>query len=261
MPKELREVRSGSITFASKILTVGMHCQYLEELIVQFTEDFEHPNTKKIAEILDVMKTVENELSVSIDEHKRIAISFQKYLNMEIEEAEIPQEELDGTEGHSPTVKIVTEDDVIVQTDDFFFVDGTATEADEEPKEYKHENVEEVNMKLAKKYFKPVLAQLKERIEVISEEMKEREKKVLQAKGIEIADEPELPTDCSNNDDGSGSDDEQERQRKFKRSQQKFSADREFLNSKQPINIFVGSFQPHLPVLLKGQGLDEDILE
>ena len=263
LPKELREVRSGSIKFSAKILTIAMQCQELEELIVKFAEKFEHPSKKDIEQILTVMKTVENEMSLSIDEHKRIAISFQKYLNMEIEDAKIPQETLDGAGGENSFIlKKITEDDVTVQTDDFFFVDGNSAETDEEVKQHQPETIEEVNSKLAKKYFKPVLVQLRERIEVIGEDMKEREKKVLKAKGIEIQDEPEVPTnDAYSNDDGSGSDDERERQRKIKKNQQKFDGNREFLESKEPINMFVGGFPSVFTSVLKNQALDEDILE
>lgn len=259
MPKELREVRSGSIKFSAKVLTVAMQCQQLEELIIKFAQNFEHPDNKDIEEIITVMKVLENEMSVSIDEHKRIAISFQKYLNMEIEEPKIPQETLDGASDIT-TVQQFTGNDVTVQVDDFFFVDGKSPEIDEDVKDQQHETIEEVNSKLAKKYFKPVLIQLKERIEVIGEDMKEREKKVLKAKGIEIQNEPEVSDSLlhkDNDDDESGSDDERERQRKIRRSQKKFNDNREFLESKEPVNFFSG-----LQSSLKNcQTLDEDILE
>ena len=50
MPKELREVRSGSIKFSTKILALAMKSQNLEELILKFAGDFEHPNNKNIDE-------------------------------------------------------------------------------------------------------------------------------------------------------------------------------------------------------------------
>lgn len=256
IPKELREVRTGSIKFSAKVLAIAIQCQQLEELIVKFADKYEHPSSKEIEEILAVMKAVENEMSVSIDEHKRIAISFQKYLNMETDEAKISQEKLDGVEGEKENVKLVTEDDVASQSDDFFFVDGTTNVTADEPS--KPESIEEVNSKLAKKYFKPVLVQLKERIEVIGEDMKERERKVLKAKGIEINEEPEIKRVSTYSDENSGSDDELDRKRKFQKNEQKFSDNREFLESKQPINIFdAGGF----PLLLKSQALDEDVLE
>jgi hypothetical protein len=88
--------------------------------------------------------------------------------------------------------------------------------------------------------------------------MKEREKKVLKAKGIEISEEPEVPKVEALSDDESGSDDEREKQRKLKRNQEKFQSNREFLESKEPINLFgAGGF----PFPLKAQTLDEDVLE
>lgn len=262
MPKELREVRTGSIKFSAKILTVAMQCQLLEELIVKFASKYEHPDNKEIDEILDMMKSIESEMSVSIDEHKRVSISFQKFLNMETGDAKISQEKLKDAEGDksNQNVRKITEDDVMVQSDDFFFVDGNTVEPSvEASKVNQPETIEEVNSKLAKKYFKPVLAQLKERIEVIGEDMKEREKKVLKAKGIEIENEPEVkrfPT-YSSDDGDSGSDDERERKRKFKKNEEKFNANREFLESKQPFNFFAGGF----PLPNNNQALEEDVLE
>lgn len=262
MPKELREVRSGSMKFSAKILTVAMQCQHLEELIVKFAEKFEHPDNKEVEEIMAMMKSVENELSVGIDEHKRIAISLQKFLNMETEEAKMSHDKLDIAEGDKKesSSRRVTEDDITDQADDFFFVDGSTADTQDDSKSQQAETIEEVNSKLAKKYFKPVLVQLKERIEVIGEDMKERERKVLKAKGIEIDNEPEVVRVPGYDDDvgDSGSDDDRERKRKFKRNEEKFSGNREFLESKQPINFFgAGGF----PMPPKGQALDEDVLE
>lgn len=259
MPKELREVRSESIRFSAKILTVAMQCQHLEESIVKFAGKFEHPSNKEVEEILEMMKSVESDLSVSVDEHKRIAISFQKYLNMETEDARISQEKLDTVQGDtSESIKKVTEDDIMAQSDEFFFVDGNIVEPEEEEKPQQPETIEEVNSKLAKKYFRPVLVQLKERIEVIGEDMKERERKVLKAKGIEIENEPELAKIRSDDDSDSGSDDERERERKFKKNEEKFSDNRDFLESKEPINFF-GAGGIKLPPRV--QPLDEDVLE
>lgn len=259
MPKELREVRSGSIRFSAKILTVAMQCQHLEELIVKYAGKFEHPSKKETEEIMEMMRNVENDLSVSVDEHKRISISFQKYLNIEAEDVKISQEKLDAAEKEtSENIKKITEADVMVQSDEFFFVDGNTADSDEELKPLQPETIEEVNSKLAKKYFKPVLVQLKERIEVIDEDMKERERKVLKAKGIEIENEPELANIKSDDEDDSGSDDERERKRKFRKNEEKFSDNRDFLESKQPINFF-GAGGIKLPP--QARALDEDVLE
>lgn len=259
IPKELREIRTGTIKFSAKTLAIAIQCQHLEDLVVKFAGKFENPENKEIDEILAVMKALDHEMSVSIDEHKRIAISFQKYLNLETNNENISRELLDGVEDETAKdeMKTITENYVTPHTDDFFFVDGNVSEPDE-TKPAAAETIEEVNSKLAKKYFKPVLAQLKERIEVIGEDMKEREKKVLKAKGIEMLDELEVPAIPSYSDDDSGSDDDRERKRKFKRNEQKFSGNREFLESKQPINIFASGV---FPLPMKGLRLDEEVLE
>lgn len=261
LPKELREVRSGSIKFSAKALTTAIQCQNLEELIIKFAGDFENPNNKDVQEILASMQAIEHELSLSLDEHKRIGILFQKFLKLEpAAEKAAPSIEDAKADKNQLNMKVVTESDVMVQSDDFFFVDGNQVEAEAEPKAAFDESTEEINSKLAKKYFKPVLVQLKERIEVIGEDMKEREKKVLKAKGIEMEEEvqPAKLNSDAEKDAGSGSDDERERKRKLKRSRQKFSDNREFLESKQPVNFYGQGGAIQLP---RGPAMNEDVLE
>lgn len=263
LPKELREVRSGSIKFSAKLLTTAIQCQHLEELIVKFAGDFEHPNNKEVQEILAEMQSIENELSLSLDEHKRIGILFQKYLKLEPAAEKVPLSSIEDAKAgkNHLNMKVVTESDVMVQSDDFFFVDGSTIEVEEEPKAAFDESTEEINSKLAKKYFKPVLFQLKERIEVIGEDMKEREKKILKAKGIEIEEEVEpagIQPDFDEDEGDSGSDDERERKRKLKRNRRKFDDNREFLETKQPMNLFGSTGGFPLP---KGPALNEDVLE
>lgn len=260
LPKELREVRSGSIKFSAKILSTAIQCQHLEELIVKFAGNFEHPNNKNIQEILAAMQSIENELSLSLDEHKRIGILFQKYLKLEPAGEKVTPGNAEDVKAdkNELNMKVVTENDVMVQSDEFFFVDGNLVVAEEEPKAPFDDSTEEINLKLVKRYFKPVLEQLKERIEVIGEDMKEREKKVLKAKGIELEEEDQSPKIPSDAEKGEGSDDERERKRKLKRSRQKFSENREFLEAKQPMNLFGSAGGFPLP---KGPAMDEDVLE
>jgi hypothetical protein len=65
----------------------------------------------------------------------------------------------------------------------------------------------------------------------------------------------------SDDEYNSGSDDERERKRKFRRNEEKFSGNREFLESKQPINIFAAGVSGGFPFPLPTQTLDEDVLE
>lgn len=259
MPKELREVRSSTINFSAKVLSVALQSQHLEELIVKFAGNYEDQNKDEIDEIMLGIKSVENEMCLNVEELRRIAITLQKYLNMKIED-KISQEQLDGAaEGdqQNKPSRVVTSEDSEPQQDDFFFVDGTDREPDEREALLIDGLIEDASVKVMS--FKPVLLQLKQRIEVIGEDMKEREKKVLKAKLIEMVEEPEVAPKTLSDDEDSGSENELEREhvRKLKRNQEKFSDNREFLEAKQPINFFVGGF----PLPLKNQMLDEEVLE
>lgn len=250
---ELREIKSESSRILSKILAIAYNSQKLEDLISEFCDT---PKCdKKSEEILEEMSKIATEISLSHDEMQRILILFQKYLNIEVDEdGKIPPEKIENLQNALEKVKRITDEDFSEPKDDFFFVDGKENEVEEEAKT-KESAIEEIDSKLAKKYFKPVLVQLRERIEVIGEDFKERERKVLKSKGIEIDEIEQMNAKPLASDDDSGSDDERERQRRHKKNQEKFQQNREFLESKQQINIFANlAIRPM-------QNFDEDVIE
>lgn len=266
LPKELRSIKSYSINFSSKMLALALQCQHLDESVTFFADHFDHPDNKDIENTLTMMDSIKSELSLCTDEFQRLIISYQKYLNMDLEVGKLQEADLVKIENAivGKKTKTVTEDDNEPQEDDFFVVDGLDGESEEEaPTSVSGDEIaEDINSKLAKKYFKPVLSELRERIEVIGEDMKEREKKVLKAKGQDfIPDFDNKLKDLSDYED-SGSDDEAaSRKRKLKKSQNKYGETRDFLESKQQINIFGAPRTGGLPLPPPRNFLNEDVLE
>lgn len=254
---ELREIRSESVRISSKMLALAFHGQQLDDLISEFCISTTNERTDEIIEKLNKMKS---EISLSHDELERILILFQKYLNIELDsdEGKIPSEKIENQHNALNNNEKITDDYFPQPTDEFFFVDGKQNDCEEEIKN-REDEIDEIDSKLAKKYFKPVLVQLRERIEIIGEDFKEREKKVLQAKGIDIDGIIEgNDMEIRQSDEDSDSDDEREKQKRIRKNAEKFRENREFLESKQQFNVF--KLPP--PVrLLNLNNLEEDVIE
>lgn len=253
---ELREIRSESMRFSTKLLALAYRSQQLDNLITDFCSS----PSQHADEIIDKLNNMKNEISLSHDELERISILFQKYLNIELDgdDGKIPHEQIENLHNALNGVQHLVDIEVAQPTDEFFFVDGKVNGCEEEIKN-RDDVIDEIDSKMAKKYFKPVLLQLRERIEVINEDFKEREKKVLQAKGIDIDGMlDEEPLAHSDSED-SGSDDERERIKRLKKNAEKFRENREFLESKQQVNIFGGL--PPRPLFLPLNNSEEDVIE
>ena len=248
------------------MLALALQCQHLDQSITFIADHFEHPDNKDIENTLIMMESIKSELSLYTDEFQRLIISYQKYLNMDLEVGKLQEADLEKIENAilGKKTKTVTEADNQLQEDDFFVVDGLENDSEEEsPTSATGEEIsEDINSKLAKKYFKPVLSELRERIEVIGEDMKEREKKVLKAKGQDfIPDFDNKLKDLSDYEDSGSDDDVANRKRKLKKSQNKYGETRDFLESKQQINIFGTPRTGGLPFPPPRNFLNEDVLE
>lgn len=254
IPKELRMISTDALEMSIQALSYGLQTQELQNAIYEFSLNHENPDKKSIDDLLNRLECIGCQISRCYDEQNRLSISIKKYLKKETEE-EMNSDEIKIV---TPTkiIKTIKEDDVEPQKDDFFYVDPSTNKDSEDLKDdaksKQNFEMDNAQIQLTKKCFKPVLKELQEKIIPIDEEMKEREKKVLKEKGIEVVDE--LPAEKIIENDDSGSDDE--RERKIARSRSKFNASRQLLMSKKPFNIF----EPSQPIPIKQRnGYKEDI--
>jgi hypothetical protein len=258
--KELVHIRSSTVDFTLKVLTLVLNLKDYQETLIQVTNNYQNSNKAEMDDVMKYLEALGSQLSDCSDEQARMLILMKKYLNKDTEEIKINTKEIEKEE---KPLKIA--EDNPKQSDDFFYVDpdkenfGENVENEKESDIASADNLDEedLQVKLTKKCFKPVLAQLKERIVTIDVDMKERERKVLKEKGIEITDEPEQ-NDSKLNLDDCDSDEDWMRQQRFERSRQKYDQNREFLQAKGPINLLSpGKF----PVMNSFIGLQEEILE
>lgn len=267
VPKELISIRTAATDLALKTFSLSLQSQEFEAAV---TNLIENPIKKEQNDLLNYLESIGIQLSICSDDFNRLLITTNKYFNKTFED-EVKDDAIQGNDEMEENAlgTIVKEDDEVEsQKDDFFYVDpnndtyDVESQGDGLPIQTNAEiDEEELHIQITKKTFKPVLKQLKERIVVIGEDMKEREKKVLKEKGIEIAEEPKAESKNDLNVEyGSGdSGDEYERQ-KQRRKQDKFNESREFLQSKLQFNFF----EPTMPIPIQKSSMkrmNEEILE
>lgn len=258
--KEFRMILNDALDVSIQAFSYDLQTQELHGFISDLIKKHEKPDKKSIDDLLNRLEIISNQISRCHDEQNRLAIAVKKYLNKEDEDDD---EKLISPEKHDEhnVIKTIKEDDKVEpQKDEFFYIDPSKNDdnvdiADNKKSEDSAEE-HELQIQITKQCFKPVLLQLKEKIGPIGENMKEREKKVLKEKGIDIKDEPLLSSSDHNKmTDLKGSDDE--RERKILRSRSKFNESRELLMSKKPFSIFEAS----KPIPIKQNGYTEEILE
>lgn len=258
IPLDLMRAKSYSMTFVPKLLAVTHECVRLDAFLNNVINNFDKMDKEQdeLHDLLPVMNQIDSELLMCQDEYQRFFITFQKYLNVAPPEklVEIEEKLVDEEKSHE---KFEHDFRKVGETafgyhDDFFALDGF--EEDPEP-ESSHKDFDQdddqISRKIVKKTFKPVLKQLKTKIEPLASEMKEREKKVLAAKGVEVEDLDEPRDSCSEDE---SEDEEMQNERKIKKSSQKYSEMREFLEQKQQFNVF--SFKPPVTSIVQ-----EDVIE
>lgn len=267
IPLDLLRAKSYSMTFVPKLLAVTHQCVRLDALLNNLINKYDSADREQddLHELVPVMNQIDSELLMCQDEYQRFFITYQKFLNL------VPEEKLQIVEKleEEPAGRFEHDYRKVGETafgyhDDFFALDGfeeddegTSQDNQKDKKGDLSQDDDQINRKIVKKTFKPVLKQLKTRIEPLAEDMKEREKKVLTAKGIEVEDlnktHDSERDSCSSLSELS---DEEEMiaKRKNKKSSQKYNEMREFLEQKQQFNVF--SFKPPAVPMVQ-----EDVIE
>lgn len=269
VPLDLLRAKSYSMTFVPKLLAVTHECVRLDSVLNNIINNYDKTDKEQdeLHDLVPVMNQIDSELLMCQDEYQRFFITFQKFLNLTPDE-KVPEDAEKLPDVEKSQEKFEHDYRKVGETafgyhDDFFALDGFENDAlaSDEPTANKgdlDQDADQINRKIVKKTFKPVLKQLKTKIEPLATEMKEREKKVLTAKGVEVEDLDETrhsERDSSSEGSFSDSDDEEmQKKRMAKKSTQKYSEMRDFLEQKQQFNVF--SFKP--PAMSMVQ---EDVIE
>lgn len=236
-----------SFNFTSKICAVANECKNLDEILQKIKIE---NNKKELHEIVQNFQTVEDALQGCQDEFQRIFISYHKLLQdleipIKIESVKVVPEQNDKDLNESQ----INEPEEL--KDDFFALDGT----EDIESSSKIDDILNIDTRITKTYFKPVLLQLKEKIDPISKSMKEKERKVLKSKGFET----DLDEEVRNINYGSNEDDSSDDEMPKRRQTKKYDDVRSFLESKEQFSLWGGG---GLPLGLPNKSFtEEDILE
>lgn len=238
-------LKTFSFNFTSKICAVASECKNLDEILQVIKIE---NNKKELHRIVENFQTVQDALQNCQDEFQRIFITYHKLL----QDLEIPikiesvKEMVENDDENLNENQINLNDVEENLDDDFFALDPGNEDLDNSNK---IDEILNVDTRITKTYFKPVLQQLKEKIDPISKSMKEKERKILKAKGFET----DLDDEVRNINYGSDEDDSSEDELPKRRQTKKYDDVRSFLESKEQFSLW--------GALPNKSFVEEDILE
>ncbi|XP_054726346.1 uncharacterized protein LOC129236145 [Anastrepha obliqua] len=290
-------LQDSSLKLSACMVAVAGECQALDITLQRLTEAEaeQKDNAKQLLQVANNMRTIESALSVCFDDFQRLMLVYNKFLNSKLNNQEkstalVDGEKTDAASDDYPEsflrVEISPNPNDADKRDDFYayMYDEQQAQAEKEQQQAEATAQRDCDMeilnfekRITKGKFRPVLKQLKDRIDPIRNEMLEKERQVLAAKGINVDDffgkkdnttdlleadkkaEKANNTNMEQNDD---SDSEGSADLEFQRSNKKlkerdnFAEMRNFLAQKQAINIF--NLDDTAPRTTMG---DEEILE
>uniref|UniRef100_W8ALR3 Vezatin n=1 Tax=Ceratitis capitata TaxID=7213 RepID=W8ALR3_CERCA len=292
-------LQDSSLKLSACMVAVAGECQALDITLQRLTETEaeQKDNAKQLLQVANNMRAIESALSVCFDDFQRLMLVYNKFLNSNLDNQEHPtaaeNESSAANNDEFPEsflrVEISQNHNDSNNRDDFYayMYDEQQAQAEREQQEADvraqsstDRDMEILNFekRITKGKFRPVLKQLKDRIDPIRNEMLEKERQVLAAKGINVDDffgkeentrtiEGVKPQNnassivAEHNDDGTsdseGSADlELQRSNKKLKDRDNFAEMRNFLAQKQAINIF--KLDATAPITTTG---DEEILE
>uniref|UniRef100_T1P917 Uncharacterized protein n=1 Tax=Musca domestica TaxID=7370 RepID=T1P917_MUSDO len=285
-------LQDSSLKLSACMVAVAAECQALDITLQRLTEteNVKKDNAKHLVEVANNMRSIENALSLCFDDFQRLMLVYNKFLNSKLDLKE-PSEKsetksLDTDEEFPESflrVEISQNPNDAEKTDDFYaymFDEKQAKleqeQLEKEQLEQRKEDLEILNFekRITKGRFKPVLKQLKGRIDPIRKVMLQKEREVLAAKGINVDElfdnedcesfeekcnstEKQVDDDVSDEGSEGSADLEYERRTKKLKERDNFAEMRNFLAQKPAINLFKLDVPP-TPSNALGE---EDILE
>ncbi|KAI8044600.1 uncharacterized protein LOC128252417 [Drosophila gunungcola] len=265
-------LQHSSLKLSACMVAVAGECQALDVTLQQLTatEAANRNNSKELVAVANNMHGIENALAVCCDDFQRLMLVYNKFLHSQLDlegESPKPKQDLDNEFPESILrVEFSQNVDAPQQKDDFYAYMYDENEEHqfeaEQHAPFPSPEKELLNFekRITKGKFKPVLKQLKDRIDPIRQVMLEKEREVLASKGINVdelfgkienieqqqednrlADAKHSPNDSSSNSDSDlDSDDEEAFRQRSKQHKERdnFAEMRQFLAQKQAINLF-----------------------
>ncbi|XP_053946572.1 uncharacterized protein LOC128855583 [Anastrepha ludens] len=290
-------LQDSSLKLSACMVAVAGECQALDITLQRLTEAEaeQKDNAKQLLQVANNMRSIESALSVCFDDFQRLMLVYNKFLNSKLSNQEnstaiVDGEKTDAASDEYPEsflrVEISPNPNDADKRDDFYayMYDEQQAQAEKEQQQADTKAQRDCDMeilnfekRITKGKFRPVLKQLKDRIDPIRHEMLEKERQVLAAKGINVddffgkkdnttdlleADKKAEKINNTNMEQNDDSDSEGSADLEFQRSNKKlkerdnFAEMRNFLAQKQAINIF--NLDDTAPRTTMG---DEEVLE
>ncbi|XP_036323730.1 uncharacterized protein LOC118737382 [Rhagoletis pomonella] len=290
-------LQDSSLKLSACMVAVAGECQALDITLQRLTEaeSERKDNGKQLLQVANNMRAIESALSVCFDDFQRLMLVYNKFLNSKLDNQDklttLQCEKDEDAEDEYPEsflrIEISQNHNDAETSDDFYAYmydeqkaksEKEQEEAETKAKRNTDHDMEILNFekRITKGKFRPVLKQLKDRIDPIRHDMLEKERQVLAAKGINVDDffgkdknSKSLETDkktvdmsnssveqSDDSDSGGSADLEFDRRNKKLKERDNFAEMRNFLAQKQAINIF--KLDETAPRTSMG---DEEILE
>ncbi|XP_055525704.1 uncharacterized protein LOC129718691 [Wyeomyia smithii] len=262
LPPEVSNLRTLSLEVFAKLLNVVHQFSTMDQTLEDSLNRCDQQILVTSLETLEnPLECIANDIVGSSEECQRLLVTVRKLINKEdcvqgnLDSLSQPEATSEYKEGED---KVYSEQDKPVLRDEFFAVDGTEPNLCEGRRESIGflDDLEGINAKIVKRHFKPVLKQLRERIKPIGADFREREKRVLLDKGIDLNrldEEMEEIAATRNLADGSDSEDEGEEARRSRKNEQRYDDMRGFLAAKEQMSLF--ALRPMSSIV------NEDVLE
>ncbi|XP_034487674.1 uncharacterized protein LOC117791872 [Drosophila innubila] len=268
-------LQHSSLKLSACMVAVAGECQALDVTLQQLTatEAANKNNAKQLVAVANNMRGIENALAVCCDDFQRLMLVYNKFLHSKLDlDVDLPRTSNAPTKDNEFPESILRVEfsqnpSEPQKCDDFYAYMYDEQEAqqyeDEQQAPYPTPEKELLNFekRITKGKFKPVLRQLKDRIDPIRQVMLEKEREVLTAKGINVDElfgqmeeveqqhqqqqQDNRLTDVARHSDYDGSDsesdsadDEYKRRSKQIKDRDNFAEMRQFLAQKQAVNLF-----------------------
>ncbi|KAJ6638215.1 hypothetical protein Bhyg_10948 [Pseudolycoriella hygida] len=241
-------LKSYSISASSKLLAIANECRRIDSIV----QNVHQIKSDRLAEIMPSVTQIENAIQVCQSEYQRFVVAYFKL--MSVNDPCSDNETVKGENEflvESETLRLNFKE---MEPDEEEFFTSTERTSDDDFRDSSRsqkcwdDELTEKNINVVKQRFKPVLSQLKGKIEPIAKSLREREINHLLSKGID----PSEFIDCNNIRSCSESEDDDDHIRLKKPN--RYDDMRKFLEGKQQISL--------IPMRSANDNfLNEDILE
>lgn len=269
---DLVKIKRSSMDILCRLIAITNQYHNTDQCIQSFGINM---GKEEMLNILMEMERFKDSIIACQDDFETLKLIYNKYLVKKFQihvapmidqQIVLPYSSMDDPKSSIKIENIILEDDnneYFAMRDNKMDVNSNSDDENISSNKVKwSDNLDNIDMKVTRSFFAPVLKQLKTKIDPIKEEMKERELKFLMSKGIErekiieFDKNEEISNQILSSNDDTDSDSDSDFQQKpiQRKSQNRYNEMRTFLEQKQQIGF--------MPLgILPQPSASEDVLE